>query len=118
MEWIALASAFVASCCATVAFLAAHAAWRRAVDLQSKAAAIDSCASQLVLLNERQLALEQLLHNMDQRDRMRKVRAGARAGDASGEPDVTKDPVAWKNAMRAKYGIGPALIRKREDAPT
>jgi hypothetical protein len=116
MTWIAIASAFVASCCATVAFLAAHAAWRRAVDLQSKAAEIDSCKSQLVLLNERQLALEQLLHNMDQRDRMRKVRAGARAGDANGEPDPATDPVAWKNAMRAKYGIGAVAPRKDKPA--
>lgn len=103
--WIAVISAFVAACCGALSILGAVAAHRHARDSREASSAdrgTPLLKSQVSGLGERVEAMEEILQRIDARDRMRKVRAGARTS----EPDPFSDPAAWKAKMRAAKAAG------------
>lgn len=103
--WITAFCAFLAASSAAMAVLGALAAHRHAAaarELALREATKPSAAS----LQERISELEALLARMDQRDKMRQIRLGARQTAAEAEPDPHTNPTGWKAAMRRRKALG------------
>jgi hypothetical protein len=105
--WIQVVSAWIAGSFGVLAVLGALAAYRHARDAKAAASSPDrgmrSIASAVAAHEERLSDLQTALEGLLNREKMRRVRQGAKV---TGEPDPHTDPAGWKSHMRRNAALG------------
>lgn len=104
---------FVSTAFAIVLAIGACALAARALT-SSSVRKINSLALRIASLEETCTALHSVLEGLNQRDKMRKVRAASTSSDGSTDskslPDPTTNPAEWKKAMRLRLHSGQLKV--------
>lgn len=115
-NWITLLCAWAAGCFGVLALVGAMASFRHSASAKaaadqasSMARGKSSAASQLASMEERLSDLTTSVEGLLNREKMRRVRQGARL---SSEPDPVTQPAEWKAYMRRSAAINQATRGK------